>query len=179
MKTQRHYTVLSLGLMFFVISHVAWLWEGILMVYQMGAFVNRGFLHGCWLPVYGLSSLFLIYVFQGDAWSPWRVFWGSAVICTAVEYGTAVLLEKLYRRKWWDYGFVSANLDGRICIPVILLFGLAGCLLAYLIVPFLDRQIRRLPLRLQKGVCILLLALLALDFAVSLFYPNTGDGVTF
>lgn len=176
---QRRYSVLSVSIMFFVISHAAWIWEGFITMYEVGRFVNRGFLHGCWLPVYGTGSLLLIYVFGQTDCSFWKVFLGSAVICTSIEYCTAVALEIVFKQKWWDYGFISNNFNGRICLPVIPVFGIAGYMLVYLVAPYLDRQIQKISLPVQKSICFVFLFLFVMDFIFSLFKPNAGYGITF
>ncbi len=176
---EKNYSVLSIGIMFFVISHAAWLWEGIVTLCKFGSFVNRGFLHGFWLPVYGFSSLVLIYAFGRRNHSFWNIFIGSALICAFIEYGTAVVLEHSFHRKWWDYKNVFLNMEGRICLPVVLLFGLAGYLLVRLLAPCMDRQITRLSTAVQKCICIVLAGLLFMDFLYSVAVPNTGYGITF
>ena len=179
MEISGKYSLLSSGIMFFIISHGAWLWEGSVTMLEVGKFVNRGFLHGFWLPLYGMGSLFLIYLFGKKKQSFWKIFIGSAVLCTMIEYSTAVLLEKLFHQKWWDYGFIGFDLKGRICGPAILLFGLAGYFLVCLLAPYLDRQIGKMSLLWQKRLCIILALLLLFDFGISVFYPNTGYGITF
>lgn len=176
---QRKYSILSISIMFFVISHAAWVWEGFITMYEVGRFVNRGFLHGYWLPVYGTGSLLLIYIFSDEDYPFRKVFFGSALICTAIEYALSVALEMVFRQKWWDYGFMSGGFDGRICLPVIPVFGVAGYILIYLVAPYLDRQIQRISLPAQKSICFVLFLLFITDFIFSLFRPNVGYGITF
>lgn len=176
---QRKYSVLSVSIMFLIISHAAWIWEGILTMFQVGKFVNRGFMHGFWLPLYGAGSLLLIWVYGKGRSSFGRIFLGSAIMCTAIEYFTAVVLENVFHRKWWDYGFISLNFEGRICLPFIIMFGLAGYFLVRFFAPYLDKKIQKLPYVYQKRICAVFEPLMAADFVFSLFYPNTGYGITF
>ena len=46
-------TVWSLFLVFMLFSMVGWIWEVSLHMITHGTFVNRGILHGPWLPIYG------------------------------------------------------------------------------------------------------------------------------
>ena len=43
-------------LLFFLFSAAGWLWEILLTVFTTGRWVNRGMLHGPWLPVYGVGG---------------------------------------------------------------------------------------------------------------------------
>lgn len=57
----RTYTVVSIIMIFFAFSFVGWGWEVTLHLVKDGVFVNRGVMHGPWLPVYG-SGVSLIVV---------------------------------------------------------------------------------------------------------------------
>lgn len=56
----RSYTVLNLVMMFFIFSFVGWLWEVTLALIAEGAFVNRGTLHGPWLPIYDAGGIIIL-----------------------------------------------------------------------------------------------------------------------
>lgn len=175
----RKYSALSIIIMFIVISHAAWLWEGIVTAFEVGRFVNRGFLHGLWLPIYGTGALLLIFIFGQKRYSFWQIFFGSAVICTAIEYAAAVILEEMFHMQWWSYGGVYFNYKGRICLPVFFVFGLAGYFLIHFLAPYLDDKIQKLSVPVQITVCIIFSFLFILDFLFSLFNPNVGQGVAF
>ncbi len=175
----RKYSALSIIIMFIVISHAAWLWEGTVTAFEVGRFVNRGFLHGLWLPIYGTGAVLLIFIFGQKRYSFWQIFLGSAMICTAIEYAAAVILEKMFHLQWWSYGDVSFNYKGRICLPVFFVFGLAGYFLIQFLAPYLDDKIQKLSVPVQIAVCIIFSSLFILDFVFSLFNPNVGQGVAF
>ncbi len=179
MDIQKKYSYLSISIMFLIISHIAWIWEGFVTMFEVGAFVNRGFLHGFWLPVYGIGSIILILILGQAGKSFFYVFLLSSFICSAIEYMTSYILELLFRRKWWDYSHIILNFDGRICVFVILLFGIAGCFLIYYIAPFLNRQISKIPTNIQKWICIIFALLFLADIIISILHPNAGWGITF
>ena len=45
---------------------------------------------------------------------------------TVMEWITAKLLERLHRRKWWDYSGKKFNLNGYVCLQYSLLWGALG-----------------------------------------------------
>lgn len=179
MEMRKNYSTLSIIIMFIVISHGAWIWEGLITMTEVGEFVNRGFLHGFWLPLYGTGSILLIYVFGNEQSSFWKIFLGSAAICTVMEYTAAVVLENVFHRRWWDYGTGLFSLKGRIYLPAIFAFGFAGYFLIRLLAPYMDRQIQKMSLSAQKKICMFFGSMMILDFGISLFYPNMGRGITF
>lgn len=177
MKNQ--YSVMSIIIMFLIISHLAWIWEGILTMYEMGAFVNRGFLHGFWLPIYGIGSIFLIMILGRKKRPISVVFLYSMIICSLIEYITSFVLEYLFQKKWWDYSYLRLNINGRICLFSMLMFGIAGCLLIFYIAPFLNKLISKIPANIQKIICITFGSFFCMDMFISFINPNVGWGITF
>ncbi|MDE6419986.1 MAG: putative ABC transporter permease, partial [Lachnospiraceae bacterium] len=56
MKTQHtrtHEQLTTMLLLFFTVSVSGYLWEILLYFFLDGSFINRGFFHGPWLPIYG------------------------------------------------------------------------------------------------------------------------------
>ena len=51
---------------------------------------------------------------------------GCAIDATVVEWLTAKLLERVNRRRWWDYSGKRFNVDGYICLQYSLLWGALG-----------------------------------------------------
>ena len=49
--------ILNYILLFFLCAFLGWIWEVILTIIQHGMLVNRGVLHGPWLPIYGFGGL--------------------------------------------------------------------------------------------------------------------------
>ena len=170
---------MTIIIMFLIISHIAWIWEGVLTMYEVGEFVNRGFLHGFWLPIYGSGSILLITILGRSKHSAFMVFCCSMIICGIIEYMTSLVLEQIFHKKWWDYSYLTFNLNGRICLLSTIMFGIAGCLLIFYIAPFLNRQINKIPIRIQKSVCIIFCTCFCLDILVSFLNPNAGMGITF
>lgn len=52
------YSLQTLILLFFTFSFIGWVWEVSLHLFGSGVFVNRGVLHGPWLPIYGTAACF-------------------------------------------------------------------------------------------------------------------------
>lgn len=179
MIIHKKYSILSISLMFLLFSHIAWLWEGFLMMFQYGKFVNRGFLHGFWLPIYGAGGVILILALGRRELSKWKVFLYSILICCSIEYATSFALEMLFHRKWWDYGQVWLNLHGRICFFVAVIFGILGYFLVIYIAPFLNKWIQKIPLWIRIAICLILGGMLVIDFIYSFYEPNMGKGITF
>ena len=175
----RHYTVFSLILMFFIFSFIGWTWEVILHLITDGEFVNRGIMHGPYLPIYGAGGLLILVILNKLRKYPMLEFISAIVLCGIIEYFTSYYLEITHNgTKWWDYTGYFLNLDGRICAEGLLLFGIGGMTVVYLIAPLLDNLIRRINNKTLISICAILLVIYFIDMGYSAKYPNKGKGIT-
>ena len=175
----RHYTVWSLMAIFLTMSFVGWMWEVSLHLISDGVFVNRGALHGPWLPIYGTGSILMLTVLYRFRRNPVLEFVSTVVLCGFLEYMTSWVMEIVNDgTKWWDYSGYFLNLNGRICAEGLLVFGVGGLAIVYMIAPIIDELLSRLNEKKVGAVCAVLMIAFAADAAYSHFYPNTGEGIT-
>ena len=59
-SADRSYSLVNLIIMFFIFCFVGWVWEVSLAFISEGMFVNRGTLHGPWLPIYGTGGVIIL-----------------------------------------------------------------------------------------------------------------------
>lgn len=120
----------TMVMIFFSMSVTGWLWEVCLHLVSDRAFVNRGVLHGPWLPIYGFGSVAIL-IFLGKLRErPVAEFLSILFLCGSIEYIVSWLLEHIYGgMKWWDYSDYFLNLNGRICVEGLLVFGIGGMLI--------------------------------------------------
>lgn len=175
---KRSYSILDLILLFFIFSFVGWLWEVLLHLFQYGNFVNRGALYGPWLPIYGAGCVALLVVLKPFRKNPFVYFLLSMVVCGVIEYGTSVYLEVVHHMAWWDYTGYFLNINGRVCLEGLMLFGIGGVLVTYIVAPFIANFLDKIKKEPKLYLCILLVGIIAVDFYVSGLKPNSGEGVT-
>ncbi len=179
LRYMRNYSVSSLILMFFIFAVAGWLWEVSLHMINHGVFVNRGVLHGPWLPIYGCGGLLILTLLKRLRHRPVMEFLAIIVLCGVVEYGASWVLELMSGgRRWWDYTGYFLNLNGRICAEGLLIFGIGGMMIVYVLAPAIDSVLRILPRRLVIPLCIVLCCVFMSDLGLSAVNPNTGEGVT-
>ncbi len=175
----RHYSVTSLVLMFFIFAFAGWIWEVMLHFITSGKFVNRGVLHGPWLPIYGCGGILILTVLNKCRKKPVMQFVSAVVLCGIVEYSTSVYLEYANNgQKWWDYSGYFLNINGRICAEGLFVFGMGGLIIVYFAAPLLDNLIRKIRTKLLIPLCAALLIIFLCDTVYSSKYPNTGEGIT-
>ncbi|WP_416372305.1 DUF975 family protein [Bifidobacterium breve] len=179
LNPQRSYTVLNLVMMFFIFCFVGWVWEVTLALITEGMFVNRGTLHGPWLPIYGTGGIIILILLKKLRPHPALLFVGTVVLCGCLEYFSSWYLELTHDgQRWWDYTGYFLNLNGRICAEGLLAFGLGGLATVYLLAPALDNLLARAHRRIMAVVAIVLLVAYVGDNIYSSIVPNTGAGIT-
>lgn len=175
----RHYTVWALITVFLSMSLFGWLWEVGMHLISTGELVNRGALHGPWLPIYGTGGVLILTVLYRFRRNPALLFGTTVVLCGFLEYMTSLVMEiATGGTKWWDYSGYFLNLNGRICAEGLLVFGIGGLAITYMAAPILDNLIAKVNEKALMAVCSALMLLFAADAVYSQFHPNTGKGVT-
>lgn len=174
----RHYSVLSLVMMFFIFSNFGWSWELLYYFLMKGKLINRGVLHGPWLPIYGVGGLIVLVFLNRLRKRPFIFFISAITLCGTVEYFTGWALEEIFGAQWWNYDGYFLNLHGRICAEGLFVFGICALAFIYVLAPLLDNLIRKINRRVLLPVAVTLLVILAADIVYSKLVPNTGYGIT-
>jgi len=164
--------IVNLVLLFFVYAIAGWCMEVILKYRQFHRFINRGFLTGPWLPIYGFGTVLItlgVNAIAGVEHSVGTTFLISFFLCGTVEYVASWIMEKRFHARWWDYSQKPMNLNGRVWIGNLILFGLAGVGIEYVANPLLFKLFDRISLRARAIIACVLLVVIAADYVVTHF----------
>lgn len=158
---------------FIVYSFLGWIYECTYCSIKSKSWSNRGFLYGPVCPIYGVGAVSCSIVFGNfsltvDGRTPlWEVFiicaFGSAIL----EYATSYFLEKRFNAMWWDYSNTPLNLNGRICLPATLGFGLAGMLIVKFVLPVSEIIKGQMEPVFAEILALFLMGILAADTALT------------
>lgn len=135
---------------FLIYSMIGWIYEVLVCIIEFRiGFVNRGFLWGPYLPVYGFGGLLIILSMRGlkkkkvmigkISVTPILCFVGIVVLTTAVELLTSYLMEIAIGQWLWDYTEEPVHFQGRIALTTSLRFGVIGICGLYGIQPLLEK----------------------------------------
>ena len=130
--------VYSLGqwlLFFFLYCFLGWVWESCYVSAKRRQWVNRGFLHGPMLPIYGTGAVIILLATIPVRDSLWLVFLLGMLAATALEYVTGAAMEALFKVRYWDYSKQPFNLNGYICLTSSLAWGAFSILLVRFLHP--------------------------------------------
>lgn len=129
--------------------------------------VNRGFLYGPWLPIYGFGGLIVDIFLVPLSNYPILVFISALILTSTVEYIGSWALEKIFSIKLWDYSNKKFNINGRVCLLNSTLFGIMSIFLVYVAYPWIQKALSLIPYYLSERLADLLRILFTVDLTLS------------
>ena len=154
-------------LLFMIYSVIGWIIEVVDIYFYTKKWANRGFLIGPCCPIYGVGTLIMTFIFNNANDDLFGIFAKSMIICAVLEYTTSYVMEKIFKKRWWDYSHRQYNLNGRICLENIFLFGIAGCLLVKYTNPFFTSIVSSIPSLIANVTSIFLAIVFITDVIIS------------
>lgn len=157
---------------FVIYSIVGWIWESTYCTIVERKWQNRGFLYGPACPIYGTGIVAIMILWHqltatGTTPEWYHVFLTTMVGSAVLEYVTHWALEKLFHAYWWDYSNMPLNLNGRICLPASVFFGLGGLLIVYVLYQPTVDIIQAVDPLATEAISLLLMGVMAADAAVT------------
>lgn len=163
------YTIAQWMFFFFFYSFFGWVWECFYVSIQEKPphFVNRGFMRGPFLPLYGCGGVMMMVVsapFQHQlVWVFIAGFFGATVL----ELVTGILMESLFKVRYWDYEGKFLNFHGYICFEASVAWGVMTVLMDVLMHPGMKKLIALIPEQVLGPLTNILFFLCAVDFGMS------------
>lgn len=130
---------------FFIFSIAGWIYESIFVSVRSRKLVNRGFLIGPLLPLYGFGAVSVYLLLRPFSNVPSLLYVMGMLVATVLEYITSVLLEKLFHTRWWDYSDEAYNFQGRIALVPSMFWGFLSLLMFDVLQPAASFLIYSIP----------------------------------
>ncbi|HAB62088.1 MAG TPA: hypothetical protein DCE48_15585, partial [Lachnospiraceae bacterium] len=148
---------------FLLYSLFGWVYESCLVSVKRKSFVNRGFLNGPIIPIYGAGAVLICIILDPVSKNLFLVFLGGMILATILEFTTSYVMEKIFHAKWWDYSNYRYNVQGRICPIVSLFWGMLSVLMTIFLKPLSNSLIHRIPRRIGEILAILMMVIILVD----------------
>ncbi len=117
------YTFSTWLLFFYFYCFLGWLWETCYVSVLKAKWVNRGFMRGPFLPIYGSGAIVVLIFTLPFRTNAGLVFVVGMTSATLLEYFTGAAMEKMFHVRYWDYSRQRLNLNGHICVTSSLAWG--------------------------------------------------------
>lgn len=156
---------------FFTYGFLGWIIESIYCSFgkmrQTGklAIINRGFLTGPMIPIYGVVATVFIYALSPVKHSILLTVLVGALIADFIEYATSYIMEKIFHTRWWDYSKFKFNLNGRICLTHTIYWAVLSVVFIRFIHPFILNQLNKIPHDIKSFGFVICVCIFIIDFA--------------
>ena len=130
--------------------------------------VNSGFLYGPFCPMYGIGAVIMLLASKISN-NILIIFLMAVTIFTVWEYVVAVVLEKLFKTKYWDYSNIRFNFQGRICLKNSIYWGILGVILVLIIQPCIEKLLNLIPDNILLYINIVLSIAILVDTSITIF----------
>lgn len=164
---------------FMLYCFIGWIYEVILEFSYGNGFVNRGFLHGPYLPVYGFGALLVLFSIRNFSKkdirlfkiliTPFLTFILIFLLTSVVEYIAGTILDVFFNKRLWDYTNEFLNINGLVCLSASLRFATGGTIFLYLLQPLFEKFISKFPKILDNVLLFILLSTILTDFIITIF----------
>lgn len=147
---------------FIFYSFLGWVYETIYCSIADRKLVNRGFLNGPYCPIYGFGAIINI-VILGGLTNKFLIFLCGVILTGILEYATSYGMEKIFHAKWWDYSTRKFNINGRVCLLGMVVFGIMSVLVVAYLHPFVKEVTQKIPLFTLHTIGIVSFLIFAFD----------------
>lgn len=117
------YTISQWLLFFYIYCFIGWCFESTYVSIKSHRLVNRGFIRGPFLPLYGCGAIVMLFLAKPFPGQPIPMFFSGMIGATILEYVTGVCMEALFKVRYWDYSNKRFNFQGQICLSSSIAWG--------------------------------------------------------
>ena len=153
---------------FIIYSFLGWCLESVYKSILQKKIVNSGFLYGPFCPMYGIGAILML-ALGGISSNVVVIFIIGFLLFSIWEYIVAVILEKLFKTKYWDYSGLKFNIKGRVCLKNSIYWGILGVLLILVIHPLIERFTNLIPTDILIYINIILSIAIGTDVIITIF----------
>ena len=105
---------------------------------------RKGLFLGPFCPIYGVGAAVLMLLLDRFKNNKIKLALYGGLLGSIVEYLLSFALEAIYGTRFWDYGWVDFNLNGRICITYSLFWAILSVFFICIIKPLIDKLINKI-----------------------------------
>jgi uncharacterized membrane protein len=154
-------------LFFYIYCFLGWCFESTYVSIRKRQLINRGFLKGPFLPIYGSGAIAVLLAALPYQDKPVAVYFVGLMAATLLELVTGMVMESLFKVRYWDYSNQKFNFKGHICLSSSIAWGFFSVAMIYGFHRPIERFVLNLPDTLVTYGTYLLTIGIAADFATS------------
>ena len=162
-----NYLPLQWLFLFYFYSFFGWCFESAYVSYLNKRPVNRGFMRGPFLPLYGSGGIMMLVVSKPFYSNMLLVYLAGCVGATVLEYVVGVLMEALFKVRYWDYSDKFLNINGHVCLESTLVWGFFTVVFTHFLQISIEKFIVSIPYNFLSIFTTIITVYVSCDFMVA------------
>lgn len=155
--------------LFFLFCNIGWVQESVIESLYHRRPINRGFLHGPYIPIYGIGGLAILIMCLPFEDNGFMVYFVGLLGCTVLEYFVGWLMEKMFHKQFWDYSMFKFTYKNRISLVSSLFWGLLSLFMVYVLYGIIAEILRVLPYQVVIGYDLIMTVAMVVDTIYTMF----------
>lgn len=161
------YSIVQWLFFFYLYCFFGWCFESTYVSLKSRKLVNRGFMRGPFLPLYGSGAIMMLVVSAPFQDNLLLTYIAGVIGATALEYITGVMMEALFKVRYWDYSNQPFNYKGHICLSSSVAWGFLTILMTRVIHKPIEQFVLAIPMRTLACVTGIMTVYIVADFTLS------------
>lgn len=161
------YSIIQWLFFFYFYCFFGWVFESAFVSAKSRHFVNRGFMRGPFLPIYGSGAIMMLVVSMPFQDNIVLTYFAGCVGATVLELVTGVIMEALFKVRYWDYSNQRFNYKGHICLSSTIAWGFLTILMTEIVHRGVEKAVFLIPGNVVTVLTVVLSVYIVADFTLS------------
>ena len=161
------YSIIQWLFFFYFYCFFGWIFESTYVSLKSRKFVNRGFMRGPFLPIYGSGAIMMLVVSMPFQDNIFLTYVAGCIGATALELVTGMAMEALFKVRYWDYSNQKFNYKGHICLSSTVAWGFLTILMTEFLHKGVEKIIFAIPVMVVNAVTVIVTVYIIIDFTLS------------
>lgn len=162
-----HYSMIQWLFFFYFYCFFGWIFESAFVSLKSHKFVNRGFMRGPFLPIYGSGAIMMLVVSMPFQDNIFLTYIAGCIGATALELVTGIGMEALFKVRYWDYSNQKFNYKGHICLSSTIAWGFLTIFMTEYLHKGVEKIIFLIPALTVNVVTVIVTVYIIIDFTLS------------
>ena len=162
-----HYSIIKWLFFFYFYCFFGWIFESAYVSLRSKKFVNRGFMRGPFLPIYGSGAIMMLVVSMPFQDNIFLTYIAGCIGATVLELVTGVAMEALFKVRYWDYSNQKFNYKGHICLSSTIAWGFLTIFMTEFLHKVVEKIISFIPAMTINVVTVIVTVYIIIDFTLS------------
>lgn len=161
------YNVIQWIFFFYLYCFLGWCFESAYVSCKNRKLINRGFMRGPFLPLYGSGAIIMLVLSAPYQENLLLTYISGVIGATLLEYLTGVCMEYLFKMRYWDYSNQPFNFQGYVCLSSSIAWGFLTILMTRIIHKPISLFVLAVPTVILTIAVIILTILIVADFSIA------------